>query len=54
MSLNFLVLAIGLAVWFLFTKWKWAADSWAARFGELCFFAGLLAYLFAVGSKPVW
>ena len=52
-SYALLTCLIGLMLWLLFTKWKKIADAWVARFGELCFFAGLLAWLFANQSKVV-
>lgn len=52
-SYPLLTCLIGLAIWLIFTKWQKIADAWAARLGELCFFAGLLAWLFSVQGKSV-
>lgn len=52
-TLSLLICLIGLVIWLVFTKLQSIADSWVARVGELCFFAGLLAYLLNVGMKTV-
>lgn len=52
-SYPLLVCLMGLIVWLLFTRWQKIADGWAAEFGRICFFAGLLAWLFSVQGKYV-
>jgi hypothetical protein len=44
----------GLLLWLIFTKWRKVADAWVAEFGRLCFFAGLLAWLFSVQAKSLF
>jgi hypothetical protein len=50
-SYSLLVCLIGLLLWLIFTKWSKVADAWVAELGRLSFFAGLLAYLIALGAK---
>lgn len=49
-SYALLICLIGLILWAIFAKTK-LSDAWVAEVGRLCFFAGLLAWLFANQSK---
>lgn len=53
-TISLLVCIVGCLLWLIFTKVKKIADEWFREFGRLMFFAGLLAYLFALGSKTAF
>jgi len=54
LSYAFAVMLFGLGAWLIFTKMQRAQDAWIAEVGKLCFFAGLLAWLFSVQGKSLF
>lgn len=50
-TINSLICILGLILWAIFSKWPKVADGFLAEVGRIMFFAGLLAWLFAVGAK---